>query len=303
MMMARVPALIATLLAVCLLVTGASALPPVSNFTAENTVGPAPFTVHFFDHSTNAPTNWSWDLNGDGSQDSDSQNPICEYPVSGTYTIALTVSNADGNNTFERTDYITVTGDAIVPEETTVAPTNTTPPNPVALTGSFGATWIEWTWPAQTLGDGDMLIGLYDGAEVVNASANSTFVPTSYYIGDLNPGEYHTFKVAIVNATGAVTETDTLSMTTSQDMSFFLILLAILIAVALVGMVVPNRYIAVTLLMFSFLIATYLAIATIAANPSFSVIALMAAVVTAIAMVVLLYDIVKHHVSWENDDY
>ena len=40
--------------------------PPVADFTADKTEGPAPLTVKFTDTSTNSPTGWEWNF-GDGS--------------------------------------------------------------------------------------------------------------------------------------------------------------------------------------------------------------------------------------------
>jgi len=79
---------------------------PVANFTANQTLGLAPLAVSFTDTSTNTPTSWSWTF-GDSST-STAQNPSHTYTGSGYYTVALTATNAYGNNTNTKTDYITV---------------------------------------------------------------------------------------------------------------------------------------------------------------------------------------------------
>ncbi|MBD3334918.1 MAG: PKD domain-containing protein, partial [Candidatus Eisenbacteria bacterium] len=83
-------------------------VPPTADFTADPTAGTAPLTVQFTDLSTGEPTSWSWSF-GDGGT-SAAQNPSHEYTAAGTYTVALTASNAYGDDTETKLDYITVTG-------------------------------------------------------------------------------------------------------------------------------------------------------------------------------------------------
>jgi PKD repeat protein len=65
-------------------------------------------TVRFTDLSTNSPTSWQWDF-GDGSANSTEKNPVHTYTAAGNFTVTLTVSNAYGTSTLQKTDYITVT--------------------------------------------------------------------------------------------------------------------------------------------------------------------------------------------------
>ena len=62
--------------------------------------------VAFTDKSTGTPTTWKWSF-GDGTN-STIQNPAHNYSKVGNYTVALTVSNAVGNNTMTKSSYITV---------------------------------------------------------------------------------------------------------------------------------------------------------------------------------------------------
>ncbi len=94
-----------------------SAPPPVAEFWASPTTGTAPLTVQFTDASTNAPTAWSWNF-GDG-RTSIAQSPSHTYSTAGTYTVALTVTNAGGSDTETKAGYITVSA----------APTPTPPPS------------------------------------------------------------------------------------------------------------------------------------------------------------------------------
>ena len=63
--------------------------------------------VTFQDQSTGGPlSSWLWDFGN--SSTSTVQNPTTTYFAPGTYTVKLTVTNANGNNTLTRTNYITV---------------------------------------------------------------------------------------------------------------------------------------------------------------------------------------------------
>jgi len=79
---------------------------PVADFEADKTSGPALLEVKFTDKSANDPTSWSWDF-GDGGTSTE-QNPTHEYTAENKYTVKLTVTNAEGSDDEEKTDYITV---------------------------------------------------------------------------------------------------------------------------------------------------------------------------------------------------
>lgn len=70
---------------------------PTASFTA-----PDPIYVNqevaFTDTSTDdtAVTSWSWDLDGDGVEDSTDQNPTYTYTAIGDYTVTLTASDVEG---------------------------------------------------------------------------------------------------------------------------------------------------------------------------------------------------------------
>jgi PKD repeat protein len=77
---------------------------PVADFSGSPTSGPAPLTVSFTDLSTNSPTAWDWTF-GDGGTDT-AQNPSHEYTTAGDYTVSLTATNAGGQDTETKTNYI-----------------------------------------------------------------------------------------------------------------------------------------------------------------------------------------------------
>lgn len=88
---------------------------PVANFTASATTVPEGTTINFTDLSTNTPTSWSWNITpGTGwaynvGSTASSQNPSVNFTAAGTYTVALTATNAFGSDTETKTSYITVT--------------------------------------------------------------------------------------------------------------------------------------------------------------------------------------------------
>ena len=88
--------------------------PPTANFTGSPLSGNAPLTVAFTDTSTGSPTAWSWTFGDSGT--STAQNPSHQYTAAGTYTVALTASNAGGSNTNTKTNYITVAASVPVPD-------------------------------------------------------------------------------------------------------------------------------------------------------------------------------------------
>ncbi len=79
--------------------------PPVADFTS-STTSTCNGLVQFTDLSTLAPTSWLWDF-GDATT-STSQNPQHTYTASGSYTVQLIASNANGSDTLTLPNYITV---------------------------------------------------------------------------------------------------------------------------------------------------------------------------------------------------
>jgi PKD repeat protein len=80
--------------------------PPVADFSGNPTSGPAPLDVMFTDLSANNPTAWDWTF-GDGGT-STAQHPSHQYTANNSYTVSLTVANAQGQDTETKVDYITV---------------------------------------------------------------------------------------------------------------------------------------------------------------------------------------------------
>ena len=173
--------------------------PPDAGFlmSPSSGMGKAPLTMHFTDTSTGNPYSWKWAF-GDGSTSSQ-QNPVHNYPSTGTYTITLTVSNAAGSNSESRsvTAYIpalvlspssgkagtkvTVTGNsfclyAVQLPQATISFDGLTAPVSVPITpnGNLGSFATSFTVPAGTAKKSYVI-----RAEGPHDSAESTFTVTS----------------------------------------------------------------------------------------------------------------------------
>jgi PKD repeat protein len=88
-------------------------LPPVANFSADITTVIAGGSVNFTDLSTNYPSSWQWTITPSTGTSyivgsSTSQNVTIQFSNVGTYTIALTATNAQGSNTETKNNYINV---------------------------------------------------------------------------------------------------------------------------------------------------------------------------------------------------
>ncbi len=87
---------------------------PIANFSASQTNICEGNCINFIDLSTSSATGgitaWSWTFNGGTPSTSNQQNPtnVC-FAAAGTYTISLTVTDANGSDDSTMTAYITVT--------------------------------------------------------------------------------------------------------------------------------------------------------------------------------------------------
>lgn len=83
--------------------------PPVADFSANFTSISAGGSVQFTDLSTYNPTSWNWSFTGGTPASFNGQNPpAITYNTPGTYTVTLTVTNANGSDVETKTNYIVV---------------------------------------------------------------------------------------------------------------------------------------------------------------------------------------------------
>ncbi len=86
-----------------------TALPCLADFSAKPTTGAGTTTVHFDSgNSTGEITSWAWDF-GDGGNSTDG-NPDHKYIRNGNYTISLTITTADCQDTETKEGYIYISG-------------------------------------------------------------------------------------------------------------------------------------------------------------------------------------------------
>ncbi|MEN8249454.1 MAG: FG-GAP-like repeat-containing protein [Bacteroidota bacterium] len=84
-----------------------------SNFVADSTFARGELTVNFTDlsiHDAILPISWSWDFDGDGTVDSQEQNPVHTFQHSegDVYDVSMAISNGADADTLTRTDYIRI---------------------------------------------------------------------------------------------------------------------------------------------------------------------------------------------------
>lgn len=124
-------------------------VPPVADFIATPISGKTPLTVTFNDISTGSPDHWIWDF-GEGSNATD-QNPVHTYTRAGTYTVSLSVTNADGTDLKVRPDCIIVS--TLTPPVVGFTTNSTSGKSPLAIafTDTSTNSPTSWNW---TFGDG-----------------------------------------------------------------------------------------------------------------------------------------------------
>ncbi|AKB30298.1 Chitin binding protein [Methanosarcina siciliae T4/M] len=148
---------------------------PVADFEAEVTSGIGPMIVNFTDLSTGSPDTWEWDFNNDGTVDSTEQNPSYTYTSAGTYTVNLTVANANGTDSEVKIDYITVS-ESSTPAEPVAAftadVTSGTAPLTVNFTDQSTGSPTAWAWDFDN--DGNVDSTEQNPSYTYNAAGNYT---------------------------------------------------------------------------------------------------------------------------------
>jgi len=156
-----------------------AATPPTASFTGTPTTLCTGQTVTFTNTSTGAPTSYAWTFTGGTPATSTAANPTVTYASAGTYTVALTATNANGSNTSTQTNYLTVNAAPATPGTITGSATacNGSTGNVYSIAAVSGATSYTWTVPAGatiTAGQGTTNItvsfGSISGSVSVSAS-------------------------------------------------------------------------------------------------------------------------------------
>ncbi len=84
-------------------------LPPVADFTSDNTNITTGDTIHFEDISLHSPDTWHWRFPGGLPFVSSNQFPSVVYNSIGIFPVYLTVTNSFGQDSIVRTSYVNVT--------------------------------------------------------------------------------------------------------------------------------------------------------------------------------------------------
>jgi PKD repeat protein len=187
---------------------------PIADFTSNQTVICINETIQFNDTSINIPDAWHWILTG--GWDSHDQNPTHTFDALGQYTVNLTASNAYGNDTESKIDYINVLDCSIIACNITLTPT--------LITTSF----IKWEWDSGN----NITYASIDGKNISSFDINSS----TFIISDLIPDTRHMFKIynetdCGVNTTYTLPE---IIIQTEQEQFFGVINLYILFVIALI---------------------------------------------------------------------
>ncbi|TDE46572.1 PKD domain-containing protein [Flavobacterium rhamnosiphilum] len=179
-------------------------LPPVANFNASATAIIAGQSVTFTDLTTNTPTSWSWTFTGGTPSTSTVQNPTVTYNTAGTYAVALTVTNAAGNNTMTKNAYITVTAPLTYCASQSTSFTNDyikTVTVGATTKASVGSTYSDYT---------STVIPLTSGASTTYSLAPKGSSRTEYwrvYIDYNHNGVFTDAGELVVNVNGKTTRT------------------------------------------------------------------------------------------------
>jgi len=208
--------------------TPQAAMPPVASFSGIPTSGIAPLSVSFTDSSTNAPSSWIWSF-GDGGSSSQ-ENPQHTYVLPGTYTVALTVTNADGGDTLVRPSYVTVAAPPAPPvADFTGSPVSGVVPLTVSFTDASTNEPTSWAWD---FGDGGTSslpdpahtyhqAGTYTvSLAVANSDGSDTLVRSGYVTASEPPSSGSLFYLSFLANTsvpgvGTVADEDVVSYSPS----------------------------------------------------------------------------------------
>ncbi|MFO1305263.1 MAG: PKD domain-containing protein [Burkholderiales bacterium] len=170
-------------------VSGVAPSAPVASFVADRTSGLPPLTVNFNSGgSTGSITSYAWTF-GDGGT-STAANPSHTYALSGTYTVALTVTGPGGSNTQTRTGYISIAAAPPVAAFTADVTAVQAPGTVAFNSGGSTGTIASYAW---TFGDGTTSTaanpshayttpGVYTVALTVSGSSGSNTMTRAGYI-------------------------------------------------------------------------------------------------------------------------
>ena len=178
-----------------------TAVPPVADFTVDQTSACGSIAVQFTDNSQYA-TSWLWTF-GDGNT-STAQNPAHTYSTPGNYTVSLKVTNSTGNNTATKNNYIKVYANPTVLLSTTPETADITNNGTVTATVSSGTPSYNYNWSGST-GTGSQITGLSAGEYCVTVTdANLCTVSDCAIVSFTNVAPVADFSANQTSACGSI---------------------------------------------------------------------------------------------------
>jgi len=143
--------------------------PPTASFTSTPTGSACTGqTIQYTSTSTGSPSSYSWTFTGGNPATSTSQNPTVTYSTPGTYTAALTATNAMGSNTSTQTNYITINE---TPSITSTTPGSRCGVGTVSLSAASATGTISWFSTAT----GGTALGTGPAFTTPSISSNTTY--------------------------------------------------------------------------------------------------------------------------------
>ncbi len=199
--------------------------PPVADFVADITTTVAGGSVNFTDLTTNWPSTWTWSSTPSAGvtyisgTSSTSQDPTMQFSIAGSYTIALTATNAYGSDTETKNLYITVNpsgGGAVACD------TNRNYTAPELLNAAiYGITGEEGYYPSlATLGSGAFCMSRHADSYTVGTPTNVRRVRFPIYqVDDIGAASNVTFTVwsNVAGLPGAVLGTEVVALSSLDE--------------------------------------------------------------------------------------
>lgn len=181
---------------------------PTASFVSSTSVCVgAPMTYTNF--STGGQTSYNWTFQGGSPATSTLTNPVVTYSVAGTYSVALTASNAVGSSTYTQVNYITVT--PTVAPSISIAQVSGNNPMCAGAPVTFSATVVnggsnpsyQWRFSGTNVGPNNPVFN----TSLITASTNITCVLSSNATC-ANPATFTSSPISMtVNSTAPATAT------------------------------------------------------------------------------------------------
>ena len=119
---------------------------PVAEFSGAPTTVVVGGQVSFTDLSTNNPTAWQWTFQNGTPPTANTPNPNVTYNTPGIWNVTLTASNAHGDNTMTKNQYITVVQEGELAANFIGNPTTVPVGGTVQFTDQSSGPPTSWSW-------------------------------------------------------------------------------------------------------------------------------------------------------------